>query len=148
MANKSTSRIKLIQPHVAGDTKTACVNQRAWVSTHMCKDARAPAETKYMTKCLLANWKPGPPDAPDSHRGPRTKITKKGCYEWCYDGTQILDISLCYMFILVPGSSRAGLDRHSVSNFARLAMACARLLVGVGALGHSSCASDNQKTLR
>ena len=52
-ANKSTSRIKLMQPHVAGDKETACVNQRAWVSTHMCKDVRAPVETKYMTKCLL-----------------------------------------------------------------------------------------------
>ena len=80
-----------MQPHVAGDKETACVNQRAWVSTHMCKDARAPGETKYMTKWLLANWKPGSPDTPDSHRGPRTEIAKKGCYEWCYDRNQILD---------------------------------------------------------
>ena len=64
------------------------MNQRAGVSTHMCKDSKAPVETKYTTKCFLANWKPGSPDAPDSHRGPRTEITKKGCYEWCYDGAQ------------------------------------------------------------
>ena len=109
--------------------------------------------TRKILKSGLGQLEPGSPDTPDSHRGPRTEITRKGCYEWCYDAFwptgnrvllihltatgdfeqrsqrkramngAILNINLCSMFILVPGSSRAGLDRHSVSNFARLAMA-------------------------
>ena len=49
-------------------------------------------------------------------QGSSNGITQQACYEWCYDGNKASvkvrpchRISLCQMFILVPGSSGAGL---------------------------------------